>query len=165
MNALQLHPTLGHPLAFVVTHAHHGPVVRVRLAELASATNLDVTGEYGELLPRDLAVAAVAKAGGTVEEIRAVGDAFDHAMTEARVSAPAAPVEPTRIRPHLREVPRPPEAPVVLTGRQAFGEAEKAQMLAALRATGWNKLRAAEKIGMPRRTFYRRLAEYQIHDE
>ena len=34
--------------------------------------------------------------------------------------------------------------------------------LAALEATGWNRVKAAAQLGMPRRTFYRRLNDYGI---
>ncbi|HKU37742.1 MAG TPA: sigma 54-interacting transcriptional regulator, partial [Polyangiales bacterium] len=39
---------------------------------------------------------------------------------------------------------------------------EKQRILAALEACGWNRVRAAQTLGMPRRTFYRRLADYSI---
>ena len=39
---------------------------------------------------------------------------------------------------------------------------ERRRILAALEAASWNRLRAAESLGMPRRTFYRRLKEYGI---
>jgi transcriptional regulator of acetoin/glycerol metabolism len=39
---------------------------------------------------------------------------------------------------------------------------ERERMLEALAASNWNRLRAAELVGMPRRTFYRRLKEYGI---
>jgi DNA-binding NtrC family response regulator len=39
---------------------------------------------------------------------------------------------------------------------------EKQRILDALQACGWNRVRAAQQLGMPRRTFYRRLADYSI---
>jgi transcriptional regulator with GAF, ATPase, and Fis domain len=39
---------------------------------------------------------------------------------------------------------------------------EKRKILDALEAAGWNRVRAAKQLGMPRRTFYRRLKEYGI---
>ncbi|HEX4354107.1 MAG TPA: sigma-54-dependent Fis family transcriptional regulator, partial [Polyangiales bacterium] len=39
---------------------------------------------------------------------------------------------------------------------------EKQRILEALEACGWNRVRAAQTLGMPRRTFYRRLADYSI---
>jgi transcriptional regulator with GAF, ATPase, and Fis domain len=40
--------------------------------------------------------------------------------------------------------------------------AERARILAALERTGWNRVKAAAALGMPRRTFYRRLQVYGI---
>jgi len=39
---------------------------------------------------------------------------------------------------------------------------EKRRILDALEANGWNRSKAAEALGMPRRTFYRRLADHDI---
>ncbi|MFO0613680.1 MAG: sigma-54-dependent Fis family transcriptional regulator [Polyangiaceae bacterium] len=39
---------------------------------------------------------------------------------------------------------------------------EKDRILAALASANWNRVKAAEMVGMPRRTFYRRLKEYGI---
>jgi len=45
---------------------------------------------------------------------------------------------------------------------EAHKLAEKRRILEALEACGWNRVKAAERLGMPRRTFYRRLAEHGI---
>ena len=39
---------------------------------------------------------------------------------------------------------------------------DKAQIIAALEKTGWNRAQAAKDLGIPRRTFYRRLKRYGI---
>jgi transcriptional regulator of acetoin/glycerol metabolism len=39
---------------------------------------------------------------------------------------------------------------------------ERERILDALRACNWNRVKAAEVSGIPRRTFYRRLREYGI---
>jgi serine/threonine-protein kinase PknK len=39
---------------------------------------------------------------------------------------------------------------------------ERRKILEALEIAGWNRVRAAQQLGMPRRTFYRRLKEYGI---
>jgi transcriptional regulator of acetoin/glycerol metabolism len=39
---------------------------------------------------------------------------------------------------------------------------EKTRIADALAACNWNRVRAAEMLGMPRRTFYRRLKQYQL---
>ena len=44
----------------------------------------------------------------------------------------------------------------------AHKSAEKRRILEALEASGWNRVRAAVKLGIPRRTFYRRLREHGI---
>ena len=41
---------------------------------------------------------------------------------------------------------------------------EKRKILEALEGASWNRVRAAKVLGMPRRTFYRRLKEYGILD-
>jgi len=43
-----------------------------------------------------------------------------------------------------------------------FKETEKMRILEALEAHSWNRVRAAKELGMARRTFYRRLKEYEI---
>jgi serine/threonine-protein kinase PknK len=43
-----------------------------------------------------------------------------------------------------------------------FRQSERQKILAALQAHGWNRARAAKALGMPRRTFYRRLQEHRI---
>lgn len=62
-----------------------------------------------------------------------------------------------------RTAPRP-SAPTALD-REAFSERdrdERARILEALDRTGWNRARAAQVLGMPRRTFYRRLQHYGL---
>jgi serine/threonine-protein kinase PknK len=39
---------------------------------------------------------------------------------------------------------------------------EKTRIAEALAACNWNRVRAAEMLGMPRRTFYRRLKQYHL---
>ncbi len=39
---------------------------------------------------------------------------------------------------------------------------ERRRIVEALEATGWNRMKAAELVQLPRRTFYRRLREYKI---
>ncbi|NUP06375.1 MAG: sigma 54-interacting transcriptional regulator [Polyangiaceae bacterium] len=53
-------------------------------------------------------------------------------------------------------------APSVATSLDAHRANERDRILQALSACNWNRVRAAELIGMPRRTFYRRLREYGI---
>ncbi|HZU83130.1 MAG TPA: sigma 54-interacting transcriptional regulator, partial [Polyangiaceae bacterium] len=48
------------------------------------------------------------------------------------------------------------------TSRDEFKEAERERILSALTASNWNRAHAAKMIGLPRRTFYRRLKEFGI---
>ena len=46
--------------------------------------------------------------------------------------------------------------------QEEYRDAEKDKILAALTRCNWNRVQAAKMIGVPRRTFYRRLKEYGI---
>ena len=46
--------------------------------------------------------------------------------------------------------------------QEEFRDAEKEKILAALQRCNWNRVQAAKMIGVPRRTFYRRLKDYGI---
>ncbi len=59
----------------------------------------------------------------------------------------------TRVAPQLRAQP---------TSLDAAKEEERERIVEALNATSWNRAKAAKLIGMPRRTFYRRLQKYGI---
>lgn len=49
-----------------------------------------------------------------------------------------------------------------MQSREAYKAQEKASILAALMNTGWNRLKAADDLKIPRRTFYRRMKEYGL---
>jgi transcriptional regulator with GAF, ATPase, and Fis domain len=55
----------------------------------------------------------------------------------------------------------PTSAPASETYRD-YKELERDRILRALNAHGWNRARAARALGIPRRTFYRRLKQHQI---
>ncbi|HEX3772435.1 MAG TPA: sigma 54-interacting transcriptional regulator [Polyangiaceae bacterium] len=57
---------------------------------------------------------------------------------------------------------RGPSGPPRAENQAEFKAAEKDRILAALGACNWNRARAAEMIGVPRRTFYRRLKEFGL---
>jgi len=46
--------------------------------------------------------------------------------------------------------------------RAEYKDSEKDRILRALAAANWNRVKAAQLVGMPRRTFYRRLKEFGI---
>ena len=77
---------------------------------------------------------------------RAEIDAHDLELPAERVAASAPVVEAT-------------PKPSTLDQRR---EQERARIVEALESCNWNRARAAQIIGMPRRTFYRRLTEFGI---
>jgi len=75
-------------------------------------------------------------------------------------SRPPPPSDSEEIAPPAQATPeaRPP-------ARQTLSSHlndEKTRIAEALAACNWNRVRAAEMLGMPRRTFYRRLKQYQL---
>ncbi len=70
----------------------------------------------------------------------------DEVAANDLVSVPAAPVA----------VEPPPQT------FEDFKDAEKQKILAALEANDWNRAKTARALGIPRRTFYRRLKEHEI---
>ncbi len=59
---------------------------------------------------------------------------------------------------------RPPASSSVVpvASKDEFKTSEKGRILSALQACDWNRVQAARMLGLPRRTFYRRLKEYGI---
>jgi transcriptional regulator with GAF, ATPase, and Fis domain len=78
------------------------------------------------------------------------------------------PTRPTRsVEPDAEDPDDRPSAPAEDEERTAantdeFKENERARILQALEACNWNRLHAAQRVGLPRRTFYRRLKEFGI---
>jgi transcriptional regulator with GAF, ATPase, and Fis domain len=56
----------------------------------------------------------------------------------------------------------PPSASSQMGSQAEFKAAERERILSALTACNWNRVQAAKMIGVPRRTFYRRLKEFGI---
>jgi transcriptional regulator with GAF, ATPase, and Fis domain/tetratricopeptide (TPR) repeat protein len=79
-------------------------------------------------------------------------DAFDLPPPSRLTPEPSAPASATRPTPHASEAP--PSA-----DRK---NDEKQRILEALQRHNWNRVRAAQALRMPRRTFYRRLKDYGI---
>jgi transcriptional regulator with GAF, ATPase, and Fis domain/serine/threonine protein kinase len=80
-------------------------------------------------------------------------------ITVDDLSLPAAlPVRRAPAKPGGEDAPREtvPRSP------EEFKDEEKRHILRALTACNWNRVQAAKQLGLPRRTFYRRLKEYGI---
>jgi transcriptional regulator with GAF, ATPase, and Fis domain len=62
----------------------------------------------------------------------------------------------------IRSISSPQPAAARATSQAEFKAAERERILSALTACNWNRVAAAKMIGVPRRTFYRRLKEFGI---
>lgn len=96
----------------------------------------------------------------TALEEQARGYAAERAELLAEVRALREQLQALRA-PGVAAVPPAHAAPIAETSEQ-LSEREKREILAALTKHNWNKLRASQELGIPRRTFYRRLKEYGI---
>lgn len=131
-------PVLGVAVAEIA--AHIGPAAAARLAEALPARE--------DWLPRDRVMEALVLAGG-VEAARAARE-VEGALVEGEAA----------VATWLRDIGEGAALAVAATGDGDV--AEKARILAALRETAGNKIAAAKLVGMPRRTFYRRLSAYGL---
>jgi serine/threonine-protein kinase PknK len=108
--------------------------------------NAWVMSDQPELLPDDFDLPVPAKRAGS----------------EASPPSPRARSTPPSSRPSASSAKKSPASKrhVEEPGRRRDGEKER--ILGALRACNWNRVKAAHMLGLPRRTFYRRLKEHGI---
>ncbi|MBM4359065.1 MAG: sigma 54-interacting transcriptional regulator [Deltaproteobacteria bacterium] len=90
------------------------------------------------------------------DEIAAVDLELPQVVTGER-----RPPSPSGSSPHGNER-RPEREAARPETREEYDEVERAQILSALENAAWNRAEAARDLGMPRRTFYRRLKRYGI---
>ncbi len=86
-------------------------------------------------------------------------------ITEDDLDLPSASVRAASIPPQSAAEPRAnasSTSTVRARTQEEYRDAEKEKILAALTRCNWNRVQAAKMIGVPRRTFYRRLKEYGI---
>jgi len=69
---------------------------------------------------------------------------------------------PTQSETRARRSEAPPAAAAHASNQAEFKAAERERILSALTASNWNRVAAAKMLGVPRRTFYRRLKEFGI---
>ena len=77
------------------------------------------------------------------------------------VSAPPQAFPTTKLSSNT--IAQPPHEPAAFSS-PSLEENEKAMFIAALRACGWNKTKAAEKLGVSRRTMHRRINEWGLSE-
>ncbi len=88
-----------------------------------------------------------------------IPDAMQERIRERRMSErpPAPDASASSSHHRQRSSHRPPKSTLSQHRRD-----EREQILKALQSCNWNRVKAAELVGIPRRTFYRRLREYGI---
>ena len=94
-------------------------------------------------------------------------DVQDLELPATTVSERVRSQAPSEIPSHDADEPPPPSpapapSPPKRQTLSSHLKDEKARIADALAACNWNRVRAAEMLGMPRRTFYRRLKQYHL---
>ena len=84
-------------------------------------------------------------------------DAADFDIPDGWVSG-----APVALRAVRETIPRGAPSKLPKGGPSEHRREERERIMEALRASNWNRVKAAEISGIPRRTFYRRLREYGI---
>lgn len=115
------------------------------IRELAEKNHVDVTG----ITPAALKLLEAHDWPGNVRELR-------NTIEKMVVLSAGGQLDVADVPDSLRA----PAAPAVLPTTGTLGENEKAQILAVLRDVDGNRTEAARKLGISRRTLYRKLDEY-----
>jgi transcriptional regulator with GAF, ATPase, and Fis domain len=95
-------------------------------------------------------------------------DDFDFPVAGRRATSERAPPSPPRSTRSAPPSSRPSSSKKSAASKRHIDEptrrrdGEKDRIIGALRACNWNRVKAAHMLGLPRRTFYRRLKEYGI---
>jgi transcriptional regulator with GAF, ATPase, and Fis domain/serine/threonine protein kinase len=89
---------------------------------------------------------------------------LEHVLLNAWLMGEDKELEPGDFElPSVSRTARPASSSVIpVASKEDFKSSEKGRILAALQACDWNRVQAARMLGLPRRTFYRRLKEYGI---
>jgi two-component system, NtrC family, response regulator AtoC len=115
----------------------------------------------GAAVVSDAAMAAMAAYAwpGNARELR-------HAVAAAALLAGDAPIEVEHLPAAVQAAASGEARASPIAGiRDELAEVERQRIIAALEAAGGNQTKAAAILGMPRRTFLRRLAEYRLRGQ
>jgi hypothetical protein len=115
-------------------------------------------GERGVLTAEEAVVVTAAVGGPALRVLPELMAAMRDGEAAAMVAVRDL-VSKLKATPALTPATPVPPAPQNLSEHMA---AERASMVEALEATRWDRGAAAERVGMSRRTFYRRMTEYGL---
>jgi DNA-binding NtrC family response regulator len=132
----------------------HVPPLRERTADIPLLVEHFLSGRTAS--PEAMAVLTAYPWPGNVRELR---NALERASTLANTSEIRAQDLPPRIRDAGAAVVRIADA---LRRNLPLRDLERAYILEVLRQTGGNKSRAADILGLDRKTLYRKLDEYRV---
>jgi len=90
--------------------------------------------------------------------VRELENALEHALVLSRMRA----IGPEHLPPGLGR--RDGAAPLTLKSVQGDSERERELLLEALAATGWNRTRAARRLGIDRSTLWRKLKTHRLQE-
>lgn len=140
------------------------PTLVVAPAALAALVAYPWPGNVRELL--NVVERAAVFADGPEIRLRDLPDEIA-ARAPAAAAAPAPPLTHAPPAAPPAASPAPPADPVrdAVERGLTLDELEREYILAALERAGGNRTRTAELLGIPRRTLYRRLAEYGVLEE
>jgi transcriptional regulator with GAF, ATPase, and Fis domain len=91
-----------------------------------------------------------------------MSDKSDIPATDIELPTPVARSASAVSETRARSTNAPPPSSAHVGSQAEFKAAERERILSALTACNWNRVQAAKMIGVPRRTFYRRLKEFGI---
>jgi DNA-binding NtrC family response regulator len=131
----------------------HVPPLRERVADIPLLTEHFLGGR--PISPQAVAILAAYPWPGNVRELR-------NALERAAALAQASEIRPHDLPPRIRDSAAGASRVAEATRRQlALRELERDYILEVLRQTAGNKSRAAEILGLDRKTLYRKLEEYR----
>jgi serine/threonine-protein kinase PknK len=107
-----------------------------------------------------LLMSAAMMADGAVIEVRDLPLSLQDAQGEGGVADTSADIHEPRAS--NTPSPEPSASELPPSDLRAFKQRERQRILEALERHAWNRAKAASALGMPRRTFYRRLSEFGI---
>jgi DNA-binding NtrC family response regulator len=134
------------------------PPLRDRRADIALLVEhfcTEMLGESPQITPRAWAALLHYDYPGNVRQLR-------HAIAHAIALAGGKPIELEHLPAELAPDPERPSQTSMRQLQEAEADFERSYLLRALRRTGWNRTRAAELLGISRKTLWKKMRKLAI---